>query len=104
MFVLGGWEKIFRSWEKKLNKAMRMHREDEPAMKTFDPVNENVPRLEEYGTDLGDAYWDKWSRGAAVRGRHRRAVQGEGRWPSSCSRSSLCWRGKLHKARGLNIR
>ena len=55
-----------------------MHREDEPAMKTLDPVNENVPRLEEYGTGLGDAYWDKWSRGAAVR-----AIQGEGRWPSS---------------------
>ena len=54
-----------------------MHREDEPAMKTLDPVNENVPRLEEYGTDLEDAYWDKWSGGAAVR-----AVQGEGGWPA----------------------
>ena len=29
-------------------------------MKTFKPANENVPRLKEYGTDLGDAYWDKW--------------------------------------------
>ena len=99
MFLLGGWGKIFISWEKNCNKAMRMHREDEPAMKTLDPVNENVPRLEEYGTDLEDAYWDKWSGGAAVR-----AVQGEGGWPSSCSRSSLCWRRKLHKACGLSIR
>ena len=51
-----------------------MHKEDEPAMKTLDPVNENVPRPEEYGeTDLEDGYWDKWSGGAAVR-----AVQGDG--------------------------
>ena len=60
MFLSGGWKEIFRSWEKKLNKAMRMHREEEPALKTFNPVNKNVPRLKEYGTDLGDAYWDKW--------------------------------------------
>ena len=60
MFLTGGWTEVFRSWEKKLNKAMRMPKEEEPAMKTFKPANENVPRLKEYGTDLGDAYWDKW--------------------------------------------
>ena len=43
-----------------MNKAMKMHKEDKPAMKAFNPENKNVPRLEEYGTDLGDAYWDKW--------------------------------------------
>ena len=38
---------------------MRMPREEEPAMKTFSPANKNVPRLESYEEDLGDAYWEK---------------------------------------------
>jgi hypothetical protein len=29
-------------------------------MKTFSPVNKNVPRLESYDVDLGDAYWENW--------------------------------------------
>jgi hypothetical protein len=60
LILLGGWKEIFRSWEKKLNKAMRMPREVEPAMKTFNPANKNVPQLGKYAADLGDAYWDKW--------------------------------------------
>ena len=43
-----------------MNKAMRMHSEEEPALKTFKPVNLNIPRLGKYGADLGDAYWDQW--------------------------------------------
>ena len=39
---------------------MKMPREEEPALKDFRPANKNVPRLQEYGTDLGDAYWDTW--------------------------------------------
>ena len=43
-----------------MNKAMRMPREVDPAMKTFSPANKNVPRLESYEEDLGDAYWENW--------------------------------------------
>ena len=43
-----------------MNKAMRMHSEEEPALKTFKPVNLNIPQLGKYGADLGDAYWDQW--------------------------------------------
>ena len=60
MFLTGGWKEVFRSWEKKLSKAMKMPREEEPALKEFCPANKNVPRLQEYGADLGDAYWDTW--------------------------------------------
>ena len=45
-----------------MNKAMRMPREVDPAMKTFSPANKNVPRLESYEEDLGDAYWENWVR------------------------------------------
>ena len=41
---------------------MRMPREVDPAMKTFSPANKNVPRLESYEEDLGDAYWENWVR------------------------------------------
>ena len=43
-FLSGGWKEIFRSWEKKLTKAMRMHNEEEPALKTFKPADLNIPR------------------------------------------------------------
>ena len=55
-FLTGGWKEILRSWEKKLFKAMRMECEEEPALRTFKPVNLNIPRLGKYGADLGDAY------------------------------------------------
>ena len=31
-----------RRWEKKLDKAMRMEKEVEPPLKTFNPVNKNL--------------------------------------------------------------
>ena len=55
MFLTGGWKEVFRNWEKKLNKASRMPKEEEPALRAFNPANKNVPRLKEYGADLGDA-------------------------------------------------
>ena len=61
LFV-GGWKEAMRQWEKKVEKATRMPKEVEPPVKVFNPVNSNVPVLEEYEGVLGEEYWGKWQK------------------------------------------
>ena len=43
-----------RQWEKRIEKATRMPKEEEPPLKVFKPVNSNVPVLKEYKGVLGE--------------------------------------------------
>ena len=49
-----------RQLEKRIEKATRMPKEEEPPLKVFNPVNSNVPVLNEYVGVLGEEYCGKW--------------------------------------------
>ena len=45
-----------------MEKATRMPKKVEPPLKVFNPVNSNVPVLEEYEGELGEENWGKWQK------------------------------------------
>ena len=56
-----------RLWDKKIEKATRFKKDEEPKLKSFMPKNGNVEILENYGKVLSDSYWEKWgSRGLGL--------------------------------------
>ena len=51
-----------KQWEKRIEKATRMPKEEEPPLQIFKPVNSNVPVLKECIGVLGEEYWEKWQK------------------------------------------
>ena len=62
LYLPGGWKDALRQWEKKVEKAIRMPKEEEPPLKMFKPVNLNIPVLAAYEGVLGEEYWGKWTK------------------------------------------
>ena len=58
------WRRSKRLWDKKIEKATRFKKDEEPKLKGFTPKNGNVEILENYGKVLNDSYWEKWDSNA----------------------------------------
>ena len=96
------WRRSKRLWDKKIEKATRFKKDEEPKLKSFTPKNGNVEILENYGKVLSDSYWEKWdSSGLGLVEKEKVAktcqmlkdganigVSGEGRWATEGPNSS----------------